>query len=362
MKHNQIINNPDDYFRENFEKDCPNNNYVPTILPSVERIIAIGDIHGDLNLAIKSFKLAQLIDDEFNWIASPLNTIVVQVGDQIDSCRPIEGLIDCHNQKLPGDKSDDINVMIFFDMMHNKASKHGGAVYSLLGNHELMNTQGNFDYVSYENYHNFYYDSPSGEKYTGSLGRQIVFKPGSNFVKKMACNRLSVLVIGSTMFTHAGVLPVLAQKLDKLDLDSDKKLEYLNMIVRKWLLNRLSGKQDEEYKSLFINDTKISPFWNRIYGMIPNNTSIDSDQCFNSVKKTLQVFKIGKIVVGHTPQLFTNKDGINGTCYERGEDNKLYRIDGGFADAFNAFNKKHVVQVLEITDDKYFRIITSKKN
>ena len=96
-----------------------------------------------------------MIDDEYNWIASPPNTIVIQVGDQVDSCRPIPGVMDCHNKREPGDKSDDMNVMTFFDEMHKKAIKHGGAVYSLLGNHELMNSQGNFDYVSYDNYRNF---------------------------------------------------------------------------------------------------------------------------------------------------------------------------------------------------------------
>ena len=40
------------------------------------RIVAIGDIHGDLPNMKKVLKIAKLIDDEFNWIAG--ETIFVQ--------------------------------------------------------------------------------------------------------------------------------------------------------------------------------------------------------------------------------------------------------------------------------------------
>ncbi|BCS83161.1 putative phosphoesterase [Cotonvirus japonicus] len=359
VKRSYRINNKI-FSNEDFIKDCPNHDFLPTILPPVPRIIAIGDIHGDLNLAINSFKLAKLIDDNHNWIASPPDTIVVQVGDQIDSCRPIPGVSDCHNNRHSNDKSDDINVMIFFDKMHEKASQMGGAVYSLLGNHELMNSQNNFNYVSHDNYHKFNYNDDQGHIYTGPTGRKNAFKPGGPIANMMACKRQSTIIIGSTLFTHAGVLPVLAKKLDKFNFDGPTQLKYLNSIVRKWLLNKLSNENDVEFKTLIVDDTqKISPFWTRIYGSIPNNVDLNSDHCFDSVKKTIEVFKIGQIVVGHTPQLFTNKEGINGTCYGTDGNHKLYRIDGGFSDSFKYFNDKDIIQVLEILDDKYFRILTN---
>lgn len=344
------------FTEEDFLKDCPNNIFIPTILPPVKRIIAIGDIHGDLKLAIKSFKLAGLIDDNFNWIADPPDTVVVQVGDQIDSCRPIPGVYNCQKNRDENDIADDVNVLNFFDEMNEKASKHGGMVYSLLGNHELMNSEGDLKYVSYDNYYNFSYKDSNGKVYEGPNGRKMAFRPGGPLAEHIACTRNSVLIIGSTLFVHAGVLPVLAERLEHLNLDSETKLRYLNAVVRKWLLHKLS-QNENTYGKLLIDDPKISPFWTRIYGTIPVHTKIDTGKCFNSVKKTLEVFKIGHIVVGHTPQMYTTKNGINGTCYEK-NDNKLYRIDGGFSMAFRIFGNQYMIQVLEILDDKIFNIIT----
>lgn len=347
------------YDESDYIKDCPNGVYVPTTLPPVKRIIAMGDIHGDLNLAIRSFKLSKLIDDNYNWIANPPNTVVVQVGDQIDSCRPIPGVSDCHFVKEAGDKADDMNIIDFFNEMDKKAREKGGAVYSLLGNHELMNSQGNFSYASYENFENFYY-TINGETFKGKEGRKAAFKPGGKVASMLACSRPAILVIGSNMFVHAGILPALVNRLDHIPFDSDTKLKYLNAIVRKWLLNKLSGK-DVKDKILFVDNTELSPFWTRIYGSIPKDTNLESTHCFSEVKKIIEVFKIGQIVVGHTPQMFTNKSGINGTCYNSDGENKLYRVDGGFSDAFKKFNHHDVAQVLEIIDDNKFNILTDDK-
>lgn len=346
------------YSKTDFNDDCPNSDFVPTVLPPVKRIISIGDIHGDYELAVKSFKLANLIDDNMNWIAIPKNTVVVQVGDQIDSCRPINGQF-CKDTVTANDSADDVKILQFFDLMHSKAKIHGGAVYSLLGNHELMNAVGDFRYVSLQNYKNFSYDTENG-RYTGPDGRKQAFQPGGIVAKKMACNRLSVLIIGSNMFVHAGVLPGLVNRLEHLSLDSHSKLEYLNAIVRKWLLGKISLNSSSELNSI-LNDHTDSPFWARVFGAIPENTPLTSERCSNTVKKTLQVFKIGKIVVGHTPQKFTSKNGINGTCYSKNmSDNSLYRIDGGFSKAFDSFGVQGKIQVLEIIDDNIFNIITSE--
>lgn len=355
---------------EDFVLDCPQYPFVPTILPAKKRVIAIGDIHGDLELAIDSFKLAGLIDNSFNWIAIPSDTIVIQVGDQVDSCRPIPGKNACNKAygnnitKIRNDAPDDVKVIDFFNKMHMTASRHGGAVYSLLGNHELMNADGDFRYVSNSNYENFEYVS-EGKKYLGSVGRKDSFKPGGALSGNLACTRNSVMIIGSNMFIHAGVLPPLINSIKGANLGSDSHvhLKYLNSLVRKWLLNKISDKNSD--LQTILHDPNLSPFWNRIFGQIKPETPDNIRECDSVVRETLKVFKIGNIVVGHTPQLWINGVGINGTCYGNNNvaDNKVWRIDGGFSKAFDVFGSNSSdgkLQVLEILDDNKFNILSAK--
>ena len=72
-------------FNKIYKDKCSQYQYIPSILPAVKRIIVIGDIHGDMQMLIKCLEIARLIDKQKKWIGG--ETIVVQVGDQIDSCR-----------------------------------------------------------------------------------------------------------------------------------------------------------------------------------------------------------------------------------------------------------------------------------
>jgi len=54
----------------------------------IPRIVIIGDLHGDLFLALDSLELAGVIDKNQNWIGG--TTIVVQTGDQLDRARDVE--------------------------------------------------------------------------------------------------------------------------------------------------------------------------------------------------------------------------------------------------------------------------------
>lgn len=335
------------YTHQDFMKQCPSYDVIPTIIPPQARIIVIGDIHGDIKLAIDCFKIAKLIDNNMKWIAQPPNTVVVQVGDQIDSCRPTAGE-DCHDIILPDDFASDITVIDFFDKMHMIAKQYGGAVYSLLGNHEIMNIDGDFRYVSRENYESFKYVDSTNHVWSGPNGRTNAFKPGGPLSKHIACTRPSVLIVGSTMFAHAGVLPLLVEKMDHLKIDNATKLKYINDVVRTWILHMGKNK----LTSTIVDDQSTSVFWNRVYGKIPIGAKLSDQACNESVDKILKTFKIGKLVVGHTPQ--TSLDGINGTCSDT-----LYRVDGGFSKAFSQFQKNtHKVQVLEISNDNIFNIIS----
>jgi len=98
------------------------------VLPSVRRIVAIGDLHGDFNAARSALMMAGAIDMNLAWIGNDL--VVVQVGDQLD-------------------RGDDERAIIdLFERLSQEARKTGGAVFSLNGNHEFMNAMSDFRYAT----------------------------------------------------------------------------------------------------------------------------------------------------------------------------------------------------------------------
>lgn len=317
---------------------CDSYEKLPTTIASVKRIIAIGDIHGDYKLAVNSLKIAKLINDDLEWIAEPADTIVIQVGDQIDRCRMTE-IGKCAEEGTTHDDEDsDLKIMKFYTDMHAKAKKKGGAVYSLLGNHEIMNVQGNTQYVSYLGLKGY------------KEGRAQAFKQGGEIAKFMACTRNTVMIIGSNLFVHAAIMPELLKK-------HGSDLSKINSIVRKWLLGKITGPDVNE----ILNSVEISPFWPRILGDIYPKGG-DCDKYLNPLFETFT--GLTNMIIGHTPQFFTNKHGINAIC-----DNRVYHIDVGASDAFYHWDKNvsenRKVQVLEILDDDQFNIIRSdgsKKN
>jgi len=334
----------------NFMKNCDNYEYIQTIFPARSRIIAIGDIHGDYKVAIKSLKLAKVIDDNMNWIGN--DTVVVQVGDQIDRCRPFQKKC-IEPEATSGDEASDIKILKLFNELHKKAIKHGGAVISLLGNHELMNVMGNMNYVSYKGLEEFknYKDPkhPDMRFSSDENARAYAFKPGNEYAKLLGCSRLTSVVIGSFIFVHGGIVP---EFMVKNDVRSGDDLYRINNNVRQWLLGQISVSN----VSQIVNSFGYSMFWNRILGNIPKNEHPDYETCKKYLDPVLDTFKLKGMIIGHTPQYINNNAGINNTCGD-----KLWRTDIGMSKAFNIFGDEmkelRDVQVLEILNDKEFNVL-----
>jgi hypothetical protein len=314
------------------------------ILPSKKRIIAIGDLHGDLLLTKKSLLLAKVIDEDDNWIAEP-DTVVVQVGDQLDSWRPSP--TDDHHQ-TGGSTFTDIDVIYYLNDLHKKAKNKdiNSGIYSLLGNHEIMNVYGDMRYVSKHDIIDFDKQNKMNIKQTKDR-REHCFEPGNPCAVILACTRHTAMVIGSNLFVHAGILPIIGKKYGIQDI---------NILVKKWLLGELEDSNKNLHEIL--KDWEISPFWQRILGSLPKDLSIESsDECIKYLDPVLNIYNIKNMIIGHTPQFYVNKSGINSTCSDR-----LWRIDIGASNAFDKFSKKknmkhREVQVLEILNDTTFNIL-----
>lgn len=327
-----------------FKQLCPGFEPLITTIPAEQgrRIIAIGDTHGDWKITLRALLLANVIridsKGEPHWDAEPKNTIVVQLGDQIDRCRP--GIQPCSSATTTkNDEASDIRILYLFTHLDKEARKVGGAVYSLLGNHELMNVQGDIRYVSKANL-----DASAvnlGIK-NGEDARRKEFAPGGKIAKMMACTRSSIIIIGETIFAHAGVVPALFNNLPVGDTSSHG-IYWFNTQIRKWLL----GQINDSNVSTITKSMEISPFWTRILGKIPANLSKDHPDCEKHLAPVFQALDIGRMVIGHTPQI-QGKDMANTTC-----SNKLARIDIASSQAFEGLDgrqkgKIRPVQVAEI--------------
>jgi hypothetical protein len=97
-------------------------------LGQVDRIVAIGDLHGDYGSYLKSLESAGIINARGQWSGG--ETHLVQLGD------------------IPDRGDDTLKIIAHLKKLADEARKKGGMVHTLLGNHEAMNTLGDLRYVS----------------------------------------------------------------------------------------------------------------------------------------------------------------------------------------------------------------------
>ena len=278
---------------------------------SIPRIIVIGDLHGDIAMLCSCLYMCKIINTDMEWIAEPPNTVVVQIGDQLDSqVRDTD----------PGwEKIEDLKLLQFTDKLDTIAKRKGGRFISLIGNHEVMNVTANFAYVS----------AHSMEKSGGYLGRMRKFKPGSEYARLLA-KRPVVLQLEGVLFCHAGLLP------HHLDLVGGE-VEWINQLLYEVLSG---GSVDERGQKLFYDlfmDEK-SILWNRSY--------LDG-QKEGSLKSVLEKTGSKAMVIGHNPLEHIS------TLYE----GRLWLTDVGLSRAFSHSN----LEVLEILNGVEFRVIAAVK-
>ena len=288
----------------NFTCDKINNG----IIRAKQRILVIGDLHADFNKTKELFIHFNLIDVNENWIASPKETTVVQLGDQLDG-----------GGRGDGESYGELELIKFMDRIHDNAIKKGGGVYSLIGNHEIMNLLGDFKYASKKDI-----------KIQGGIElRKKIFSPGGDIFNKMSCTRNVVLQVGDFIFVHAGILPEHINPNEKTQF-----ITKINTLMRLYLQGKKDW-DDPEIQKYFLD--KKGVIWNRDYGS-------SSPSC-NSINKVNKLLNVGHMIIGHTIQ-----DNINSKC-----DNKLWRVDVGLSGIFG----NNGMEILEILDNG---IASSKNN
>lgn len=297
----------------------------PSRIPHPGRILVLGDVHGDLNRLISCLVCTNIIrvdtGDVVTWIAQPPNTVVVQLGDQIDgACR---GGDPAWEEK----EGVDIDVIVFMDMLDSIAQMGGGRVISLLGNHEIMNVLQEYQCVSQHSMN-----------VTGALGRQMLFTPGSGRIALLLSKRNVVVQVGPYIFCHGGLLPMHLELL-KGNFDT------ANWLIQMYLRGEghLISTSDREV----LNHTVFSQegiLWNRLYLTLQHTDDV-VDVLLNTVfDKTKAIC----MFVGHN-----TVENIYSIAK-----NKLFFADAGLSRCYPT----KVIQCIEIVSTPASNTDTSKQD
>jgi hypothetical protein len=288
----------------------------PAVAPGAEsfrhsapgRLIAIGDLHGAIAATRAALRLGGAIDASDRWIGKDLS--VVQTGDQLDR----------------GD--DEREIVDLFDRLSQTAPAAGGQVIALNGNHEVMNVQGDFRYVTRGAIGDFAGVTPRSPQARGASApfddRAEAFFPGGAYARELA-ERDVVAVVGDSLFVHGGVSPA----------HVSFGIERINRETREWMLgSRRSAPESVASES--------SPIWLRDYSIDP----VSPEHC-QALGVVLSALGVRRMVVGHTVQ----QNGISSAC-----DDRVYRIDVGLSRYYG----EGPIQVLEIDGGK-LRVLSAPR-
>jgi len=140
----------------------------------VDRIVAVGDIHGDYDQFVKVLRAAEVVDEKLNWAAG--KTHLVQIGDVLDR------------------GPDSRKAMDLLMKLEGQASAAGGAVHPLIGNHEAMVLMNDWRYVH-----------PAEEQaFGGAEAYRKAMGPAGKYGKWIRTHN-TIVKINDLVFVHAGI-------------------------------------------------------------------------------------------------------------------------------------------------------------
>jgi hypothetical protein len=309
-----------------------------------QRIIAVGDLHGDFDAWQTISRAAGLIDGRGHWAGG--KTTLVQMGDITDRW------------------ADSLKIIRSLQQLQKEAARSGGKVYVILGNHEAMNLLGDNRYTTPGEYAAFV-DAQSAarrdrvyeanraqaeafyktqvppltpeqvrakwmaEHPLGWVEHRLAWQP-SGELGQWATRNPAILKIGGTLFAHGGISAEYArQPLDALN---------------KRVAAAMAAADDSPASVL---SDPLGPLWYR--GLVMTDTEAQAARAAakppappltaeQELGAVLAAYGAQRLVVAHTPQ----KSGILITLGGR-----LACIDTGISRAYGG-----PLTWLEISGDK----------
>lgn len=277
-----------DFQNEKFEYEKPN------------KIIAISDIESNYKVFRDFLIVNKVIDENLNWTFGKGHLVLN--GDFIDR------------------SYFTTQVLWFIYKLEQDAENNGGKVHYILGNHEIMNIQGD--------------NRDSKWKYknvAAILGlKQYQLYDTTMHLGKWLNTKNVVERIGSYLFVHAGLSPEL--------IDQQVELKEINQIAKENYQITYFPKSHQSNAERYILNTRTSPYWYRGY--------FEDDLEQFQIDKISDYYNCSQIIVGHTIQNNVNR------IFE----GKIVGIDVKHPqDYYKYFPKLHA-QGLLIENEKFYRI------
>ena len=321
------------------------NGKVQTHYPRTQRVVALGDVHGDSYALSTVLWNAGLMEQDGSWAGG--DAVLVQVGDVLDR-GPDEAL--CLSTLM---------------RLQKEAREAGGDVVMILGNHEVMNSDLDYRYVDPLGW--LGWDDESDQQLAEQMSEgmlrekakarkrekgkreanwkvlpdkatelaDMVGRPAVKVLPPFMQGRIKalggregalaslpvVVTVGSTVFCHAGVMPeVVAYGLQRLN---DETSAYL--------------RGERPTKPMILDEfPQISPIWHREFG----KDSLDA-RALQAADNAMSLLGCKRMVIGHTPQ----QRGIN--CVRTPEGREIWRVDTGMSQGI----AHGALETLEIAHD-----------
>ncbi len=275
---------------------------------NARRTVAIGDIHSDINVMRNVFRLAGAINADDEWIGGELT--IVQLGDLI------------------GRSDDEREVLDFMFALQEEAAVHGGRVYGLIGNHEIMAARvdnqavGPNPFAAYEDVQDL--DMEDGRLVNlpiNQMYRAAALMAGGPYAVRLA-EFPAVLKLQDTIYVHGGVVPRWAEY----------GIEQINADISAWL----RGDTLREPSASQRVDDSDRVMWARHF-----SARVDPFDC-QMLQASLDILEAERMIVAHT-----RHSQITPYC-----DGRIWVIDTGMSRAYGG-----QIQALELIDDEVTRIL-----
>ncbi len=257
----------------------------------VERIVAIGDVHGDYGQFITLLRQSALVDENEDWVGGA--THLVQVGD------------------VPDRGPDTRKIMDLLMKLEKQARKAKGYVHALIGNHEAMNVYGDLRYATpaefaafrtprseellekaWESHWRELERSPPpeglldkdsyrmkwfAERPPGWVEQRRAFSPDGEYGKWITRHNV-VIKVNDTLFLHGGIGPKFADwSIEDFNKEAGKEFANFSLISGGMLVD------------------PQGPLWYR--GLAENDEAAERP----NVEALLKNDGVKRIVIGHTP-------------------------------------------------------------